>query len=211
MAFASMFLMFLMICIGVLGLTALLGVLLIIVSCVRRSRARANGQQPKKAGLIAGILLTVVPGALVALCGALLAHGSGGSSYKKARELRDVLEAGLTAGDSAQILSAFSETAKAECPGLSGEIGDLLERIGGSVGSYEQQLPKESAEAYAENGAITVMRFEGELENAAAADGKTYRIRYFGYSRDESHPERVGLERITVTGGETELVIGISP
>ncbi|MCM1282830.1 MAG: hypothetical protein NC180_00590 [Muribaculaceae bacterium] len=68
MAFVSMLFMyltiFLLICLCILSVIALTGLIILIVSLVKRHVAKKRGMPPKKAGLIVGIVLLCIPLAL---------------------------------------------------------------------------------------------------------------------------------------------------
>lgn len=210
MAFASMTIIFLLICAVLLGFLVLLGLVLIIVSAVRRKRARAQGQMPKSAGLTAGIILTLLPGVLIGVICVLLKTHSGESSWKRAVSARDTLEAGLTAGDADMIYSAFSETAKAENPALRAQLEDMLTALGSSIGSYSQLLPKEVCDKYNDDGSFAVQHFSGDIRDAESAGGAVYFIRYYGYSQFDGEPGQLGLTCIAVydSGSQTVCQIG---
>ena len=206
MAFVSMFIVFLMLCAGILGLIFLLGIILIAVSAVRRRRARARGEQPKKAGLIAGIVLTVLPGLLIGGIALALSHGGREDSPDK---ISDALSSALTEGDSGAVCALFSEYARSQCPALETEVGGMLELFGGSITGSEKGFPSETCEKYADDGSCIVLHFEGEFRDAKSASGKVFYIRFFGYSRYEGDPDMVGLECITASDGETRIAVGM--
>lgn len=214
MAFASMFIIFLLFCIAFLGIITLLGIVLIIISAVRRRRAVREGRKPHKAGLITGIILTVLPAVIIGVLGIWIVLSGNGkdNSYQKMMYCHDTLEEGLMNGDSAIILSAFSESEKAAEPALQEDIDGLLQFLGGSISGYTDLKPHENHSQYDENGMPQVRSFYGEIEDAAAGSGKTYTIYYCGYSQYYEQSEKIGLTAITVrSGGKVEYTLGHEP
>ena len=214
MAFASMFIMFLLFCIALCGIITVLGIVLIIVSAVRRRRAVREGRKPKKAGLITGIILIVLPAAVIGVLSIRIALSGDGkeSSYRKMMRCHDTLAEGLVSGDSAVIFSAFSESEKTAEPALQEDINGLLHFLGGRISGYTDLMPHENHSQYDENGMPQVRSFCGEIEDAAAGSGKTYRISYSGYSQYYEQSEMIGLTSITVySGGTVEYTLGHEP
>lgn len=205
MAFVSMVIAFLVICIGIFGIMMLAGLILTVVSAVRRRRALREGQPPHKAGLIAGIILMLLPAALICVLVVWLSLNRNDSSYVDAAEFRDMLSDGLTEGNITMIQSAFSESERAADPSLSEEIDGMLTLFGGSLSDCEQLLPNKYCDKYTESGMFEIQHFSGELRSGTAASGETYTVFYYGYCQYDGHPEQLGLNYIAVYSDMTEV------
>lgn len=205
MAFAAMFIALLVIVIGAMGICTLLGIVLIIVSAVRRRRAVREGSKPKKAGLITGIILAVLPALAAGVLMFWMFNGVQDSPYLKAAGYRDKLNEGLMCGSTEMILSAFSESARSADPALKDEIDGMLELLGGEITDSVPSTPVDWRDELDEKGRSVTRHFTGELENAAAASGETYVIYYSGYCQYEGHPEKLGLTEIKVRSGDATV------
>ena len=186
------------------------GAVVTIVSLIKRKKAALRGETPKRAGLITGIIIMLMPVVAVIVIVLFFALGKGSESYARAKEYRDTLAAGVESSDAEMIYSAFSPEAIANDDSLTAEINDMLDFINGDVESMNPVLPSENCEEYDEDGDYKVVSFHGNIDNIVTGSGKRYRIVYYGYSKDDEHPEKLGIDRIVISDGSGRVEIGIS-
>ena len=210
MAFVSLIMAFIFIFLLILGAVFMLGAIITIVSLIRRKKAAKRGEKPKRVGLITGIIIMLLP--ILTFLGIILffMFGDKSDSYEKATSCRDSITAGIENDDAEIIYSAFSQNTQAADTGLMSEIEGVLEFIDGNVESYRAVLPSENCEKYDEDGMFEIMNFHGDVYNIKTDKGNEYILYYFGYSQDDDHPERLGLDYIRVKDGNGSAEAGIA-
>ena len=208
MAFVSMFLALIFVFALILGAVFLLGVVITIISLIRRRKAVRKGETPKRAGLITGVIIMLVP--VVTVLGMVLhiVFSKGSESYKMAKEYRDTLVAGIESDDADKIYSSFSPQAMAYDEALNAEIENMLEFIDGDAEVTKAVLPSENVK-YDKNNEYDMVTFSGEINVTSKESGKEYRVCYNGFSKNDDHPEKMGIGYIKVISDSKTLEIGM--
>lgn len=209
MTFISMVFAFLFLVIVVLAVIGLAGVTVTVISVIRRKKAVRQGMQPRKAGLIVGIVLMSIPVLVIAGTVLLFAFGGRNSSYRRAVSDRDALYAGIREKDAGVIYEVFSPYTKDQNAISYEDIDGMLAFIEGNVVSFHELLPSEYCEQYGADGRFEIQNYHGEIWDIVTDTEKTYEIYYFGYSQYDGDENRLGLEQITVRSDDEILEIGI--
>ena len=210
LAFVSMILAFLFVFIIILVAVFLLGAIITVISVIKRKKARNKGEKPKRAGLIFGIIIMLLPIFTVLGIGLLFAFGDNGTnSYDTAKEYRDILVSGLENNDADMIYSAFSSDTRKADSSLSSEINEMLEYIDGNVTDCDVPLPSEYCEKYDEKGMYEIMMFNGKIGNIKTDKNKEYHIMYYGRSMDDESPDKIGIDTVMLYYGDGYISVGL--
>lgn len=209
MAFASMAIIFLLFCIFILFLITLSGIITIIVSALHRIHDVQEGSKPRKAGLITGIILTVLPLALIVTLWAIISHPNKDNPYIKTGDFRDTLVRGLESSNSDVILSVISGSQKEADPELKSKINDMLKYLDGCVDAYYPDIPTDGV---IQNTSEPYMYFSGVIYDNPDRRNQSCNIHYYGYAQYEAHPEQIGITGFEIyNDGEIVYDIGIKP
>lgn len=209
MAFASMFIIILLFCIIILFLITLSGIIMIIVSVLHRRRAVKEGSQPRKAGLITGIILTFLPIALIGTLWAVISHPNPDNPYTKIGNFKDTLVSGLENGNSDVILSVISESEKEADPELQSEINDMLKYLDGRVNDYYPDIPEDRS---IQNSSNPYIFFSGVIYDNPDRRNQSCSIHYYGYAQYEAYPEKIGITGFEIyNDGEIVYSVGSKP
>lgn len=205
MAFASMFIIFLLFCIIILFLITLSGIIMIIVSVLHRRRAEKEGSQPRKAGLVTGIILTFLPIALICTLWAVISHSNQDNPYTEIGNFKDTLVSGLEKSDSDIILSVFSDSEKEADPDLQSKINDMLKYLDGRVNDYYPDIPEDR---FIQNISNPYMYFSGVIYDNPDRRNQSCSIHYYGYAQYEAYPEKIGITGFEIHNDE-EIVYSV--
>lgn len=209
MALAGTFIVFVIV-MGILGFIELVGLIVLIVSLVKRRKRRKEGQTPRKAGLITGIIMMAAPVILVGVFVLHFMHGGLSSKEMDIQACEDKLYECLMAGDSTGMTDLFSDYAKSTAPNLSEQISEMLSHIDGGILSADKgDAPKSTMFKYEDgDNEIEYYTFSDTIHSIKTDSGEEYMLVYKGFSYfadDAAHAGLIYLDVIRVCEPENIL------
>ncbi len=195
---------FVAICI-ILGIVEIIGIVILIISLLRRWKYKKEGKKPKKLGLIIGSIFSVTPIVIVISFLIWIFFVDHSPNNTKAMEYSTSICSAIEDRDEQSLYDVFSVEMKERDEMLLSDIQRMYDGIDGNVVSYEMgDIMLDYEQIASDDTDDEIVHFESSIEHILTDTGAEYTIQLSGCVKHDEDAEHIGIERIVFVDETTE-------